>query len=119
MHVNSGLVLSTQPNGPLNRQSQVIYNYSRDDVHAIESIGISIDPKPKFSIELGFRKTFRLEDWTSHAWTQSPPDLELFAMFGGSLGYVNDIRSEIFHRIRDARNTRRVNREWKQATSRE
>ena len=38
------------------------------------------------------RKTFRLEDWTSHAWTQSPPDLELFAMFGGTLGYVNDIR---------------------------
>ncbi len=41
------------------------------------------------------RQTFRLEDWTSHAWTQSPPDLELFAMFGGSLGYVNDIRYRV------------------------
>jgi hypothetical protein len=48
-----------------------------------------------------FRRTYLLEDWTSHAWTQAPPDLDLFTMFGGRLGYINDIRHLPFGPTKD------------------
>jgi hypothetical protein len=39
------------------------------------------------------RTTYHLHDWTSHAWSQSPPDLDLFTMFGGEMGESADFRS--------------------------
>ena len=33
-----------------------------------------------------FRSTYHLDDWTTHTWSQVPPDLDMFTMFGGDMG---------------------------------
>eukprot|EP00095_Tigriopus_kingsejongensis_P007273 maker-scaffold144_size312663-snap-gene-2.35 protein:Tk07273 transcript:maker-scaffold144_size312663-snap-gene-2.35-mRNA-1 annotation:"hypothetical protein BRAFLDRAFT_221256" len=58
------------------------------------------------------RRTYRLEDWTSHAWTQSPPDLDLFTMFGGQLGYLNDLRHLPFGAEKDPVKQLLLNTTW-------
>ncbi|TRY78537.1 hypothetical protein TCAL_04254 [Tigriopus californicus] len=58
------------------------------------------------------RRTYRLEDWTSHAWTQAPPDFELFAMFGGQLGYLNDLRQLPFGAGQDPVKRLLLNTTW-------
>ena len=42
-----------------------------------------------------------LNDWTSHSWSQPPPDLDMFTMIGGKLDFVNDLSSLPFGSIKD------------------
>ena len=43
------------------------------------------------SIKVTVRCSYGLNDWTSHAWSQAPPDFDIFSILGGKLEFVNDI----------------------------
>lgn len=57
------------------------------------------------------RKTESLVD-SCHAWTQSPPDLELFATYGAMLGDVNDMRVLPFGSTKDPVKKLELNVTW-------
>ena len=42
-----------------------------------------------------------MNDWTSHAWSQPPPDFEIFTLIGGHLDFANDISSLPFGSTKD------------------
>ena len=53
------------------------------------------------SVRVTVRCSYNLDDWTSHAWSQPPPDLDMFTLFGGHLGFVNDLSNLPFGSTKD------------------
>ena len=52
-------------------------------------------------VKVTARCSYALDDWTSHAWSQAPPDLDMFTLFGGRLGFVSDLTSLPFGSTKD------------------
>ena len=83
-----------------------------DILHVMEQKLSIPNPVSLTQSRVTLRRTYLLEDWTSHSWTQTPPDLDLFTMYGGDLGYINDIRGLPFGAGKDPVKRLLLNTTW-------
>ena len=53
------------------------------------------------SVRVTVRCCYALNDWTSHAWSQAPPDIDMFSLLGSQLDFVSDLSSLPFGSTKD------------------